>query len=412
MIEKLKKHPKAKSFLQFLLIVAVLGLGTAGFIYLKSLKKPPAKQSHENPGPLVEVQIVEAQDTRMLVTGFGTVQAKVNVKLIPEVSGRVNQIHPHLVGGGFFKKDEPLLVIDPRDYQLAVDQARAEVARAEVKLEQEQAEATVARQEWQTLQPGQEPASPLVLREPQIREVQAQLAAAQAQLEKAQLNLQRTVVTLPYDGRVVSKSIDLGQYVQSGQTIAEIYGTEIVEIPIPLEDRDLAWFDIPTGYGISQNNNHANRTEVDIIYDYAGKKHHRSGTVTRSDARVDPLSRMVYVIVEVAKPFADGSQAPLVPGTFVQADIKGHLLKNTILVPSHAIRNGREVWIVHDGKLHIKPVTIARSTPQQTYISSGLNPGNAIVLTSLETVTEGMKVRTQLAVSNQQSELSEKGERP
>ncbi|MCH9023259.1 MAG: biotin/lipoyl-binding protein, partial [Planctomycetes bacterium] len=108
-----------------LLSLAILAAGAGGFFLLKHFRKVPEVQIPHNPGPLVTVTIVRAIDKTITVHGFGTVRAKVNVQLIPQVSGRVIDLHPDMVDGGYFRAGETLITIDPRDYELAVQQAQA-----------------------------------------------------------------------------------------------------------------------------------------------------------------------------------------------------------------------------------------------------------------------------------------------
>ncbi|MHC4749399.1 MAG: efflux RND transporter periplasmic adaptor subunit, partial [Planctomycetota bacterium] len=163
--------------------------------------------------PLVKVEQLHVRDIPMVIQGQGTVNPKVEVDIIPEVAGKVVYIHPELKVGGLIRGDEQILRIDPRDYELAVRQADATVADANVKLDTEQAEAGVARKEWSELHPDTEPTSTLVLREPQIRKAKAMLESAEAQLDFAKLRLERTSLSLPFDALIISEKVDLGQYV-------------------------------------------------------------------------------------------------------------------------------------------------------------------------------------------------------
>ncbi len=382
---------RTRLLIQITLVVIFLGGGGAAAWFFIATKKQPEKEPAVFLGPLVEVTTINRADAHMIVEGFGTVQPKTSVQVVPEVAGKIIYLHPNLVNGGFFEADEPLVKVDPRDYELARQRAEASVARAQVKLEQEQAEAAVARSEWKALHPDTEPTSPLVLREPQIKEAQAELTAAQAELEEAQLNLQRTVVSLPYAGRVTAKHVDVGQYVQRGTLLAEVYGTDVVEIPVPLEQKELAWFDLPRTDGSGGAN-------VRVAYEYAGRQHERSGRVVRSEAEVSRTSRMISVIVEVKNPFdttqADPGAPGLVPGQFATVQIQGHVLDNIIGLPGHALHEGDNVWIVRDNKLHIQPVQVVRRTRDRVYISGDIPDKAMLVLTSLEVVTDGMKVRT------------------
>ena len=88
---------------------------------------------------------------------------------------------------------------------------------------------------------------------------------------------------MPFDGRVASESVDTGQYVVAGQPLATVYGTEIAEIVVPLEDRDLAWFDLPAGFNDSASSSSVTGAEASVIADFAGGRHTWAGRVVRAD---------------------------------------------------------------------------------------------------------------------------------
>jgi RND family efflux transporter MFP subunit len=372
--------------LKLVIPIVVLIAGAAAAVLIASARKAPPRVDRPSLGPLVEVMQTEVVDVPVVVTGHGEVVPRVSVDLIPQAAGQVVKIHPSLVAGGFFKAGEVLVEIDPRDYDLAVERAQAAVARAKVTLEREQAEAAVARQEWDGLHPGEEPTG-LVIREPQIRQAEAEYAAAVADLNVAKLNLERTRLFLPFDGVVVSESVDVGQFVGNGSRLATVYGSDVVEVRVPLDSRELAWFDVPTGRGTK-----GPRAEVSVKL--GGRNVTREGRVTRMEAQVDQVSRMIHVVVEVADPYqSDAEHPPLLPGTFVDVSIFGRTLGSVVALPRHAVREGNRVWIFDDGALRVREVEVLRSDRQQSLVSSGVDGGDLVVVSSLDAVTEGMKVR-------------------
>jgi RND family efflux transporter MFP subunit len=395
---------------RILLIVLILAVGVIVLVLLKALRKPPAKKESKILAPLLNVQAVYAQDVQMVVRGYGTVESKVQVQVVPQVSGRVVGCHSDFVNGGFFKAHEPLVTIDQRDYKLAVENAEAAVAADQVYLDRESAEADVARQEWAQLNPDREPTSSLVLRGPQIAEAKAKLKASEARLATAKLNLERTVISMPFDGRVSAESLDIGQYVMAGQSVATVYGTDVVEIVVPLEDRDLAWFDLPlTSNGSRKSSSSVSSVRASVVADFAGGRHTWPGRVVRAQGRIDSTSRMVNVVVQVADPFeTSGQQPPLVPGMFVEIEIKGKGLDGVIPVPRYAVHNTDEVWVARDGQLWIQKVEIARQDKDYAYVTAGLADGAAIVISPLEVVTNNMKIRTQLTDAQTNKELGSK----
>lgn len=375
-------------FAHFVIAVLILAIGLGGAVFLIKSKKKPPKAERPYLAPLVTTQVAKTEDIQINVSGFGTVEPKTEVQIIPQVSGQVVKCHDDLVNGGFFKADQQLMTIDQRDYIAAVNNAEATVATAKLALDQEQEEATIAIQEWQQLNPGKEPTSVLVFRGPQIEKAKAQLKSAQANLETAKLNLDRTVISMPFNGRVKDESVDTGQYVTPGQSLGSVYGTDVMEIVIPLEDKDLAWFVVP-------NDKNQTGSTVDVKANFAGEDWHWEGKVVRTEGSIDPVSRMVKVVVEVQKPFDALRDKPaLVPGMFVEIEIKGKVLKDVVRLPRHIVHNYDQVWIAADNKLSIRKVNIARNDYEFSYIAKSIKDGETIVTSPMDAVTDGMAIRT------------------
>jgi len=392
-----ERNSRRTSSRRQLLVVLVLLIGGSVVTYLLvTSRKPPQKVRPRILPPLVETKTLRASDITMEVRGFGTVKPVVQVEVVPQVSGNIVFVNPHFKAGGFIKAGRLIARIDPRDYELAVQQAQSAVSDAEVKLAIEDAEAEVARAEWEKLKPGTEPPSPLVLRRPQLRQAQLNLEAARAKLAQAKLNLERTEISLPFDVVVISKKVNLGQFVSTGQSIGTAYGIEMVEIEVPLEDRELAWFDIDYLPGATADANGMNRyAKALVTADFAGKEYLWEGYVRRTTGQVDRDSRLVTVVIEVPRPFEyTDTKPPLLPGTFVEVVIKGKTVHNAFAVPREALHNGKEIWTVDGGHLYIQTVDIVRTDKKFAYVVSGLSDPVTIVTGSLDAVTNGMKVRT------------------
>jgi RND family efflux transporter MFP subunit len=386
-----------KTVVYVLLCLVIISTAVVFTILLVKLKKPPERAEQKWLAPLVKVEQLHTRDIQMVVSGFGTVRAKVEIEIAPQIFGNVVWINQQFRKGGFIPAGEVLLEIDPRDYELAVQQAQAAVAEAQVLLDLEKAEAKVVQNEWEQLYPGTKPDSPLVLREPQIRQAQARLESAKAALRTAELNLERTKLTLPLDIRIVSESVDLGQFVTTGRFVGQAYGIEAVEIDLPLEDKELAWFDIPENpASINGQNSSTKVATAKVKVDFAGREHIWEGRVVRTTGEVDKTSRLVSVVVEVNRPFErSDSRPPLFPGVFVEVLIEGRVLKDAIAIPRDAIHSGNEVWVVRDNRLHIQQLEIVRADRDFAYVVSVLLDGDKIVVSSLDVVTEGMEVRTE-----------------
>ena len=157
---------------------------------------------------------------------------------MPQVSGIVVWKDADFKPGGTFAKGALLFRIDPRDYELAVQQAAVQVAQARYQLDLAREEAAIAEEEWQRLNAEEAPTD-LVLRKPQLRAAEASLQGAEARLAEAQLRLDRTKVYAPFAGRVRTARVDVGQHINVGQAIAQLYSIEKAEIVVPVPDEDL-----------------------------------------------------------------------------------------------------------------------------------------------------------------------------
>ncbi|MBN2183033.1 MAG: efflux RND transporter periplasmic adaptor subunit [Sedimentisphaerales bacterium] len=394
------------------MIIILLGICAA--VILVKYKKQPERVEFEIQAPLVKIEQVRIRDIPMVIQGYGTVNPKVEVDIIPEVSGKVIFVHPELKVGGFIRRNENILQIDPRDYELAVRQAEAGVADTNVLLETEEAEAQVARKEWRDLHPGTEPSSTLVLREPQIRKAKAALDSAEAQLATAKLRLDRTNISLPFDIMVASESVDMGQYVVAGQSLASAFGTKAVEIVVPLQDDDLAWFDAFGNSILADGGNSSNeKTVATIKADFAGTEHVWKGYVVRTTGQVDRSSRMISVIVDVPDPF-DVSKGgpPLLPGLFVEVSIHGKTLNNVAAIPRDAMREGNKVWLVEDNVLRIQFVDVIRADKDFAYIASGIDDKANVVTSSMDVAVDGMKIRTEAVLTMDDEQMKQDSSNP
>jgi RND family efflux transporter MFP subunit len=347
-----------------------------------------------DPGALVESIKVRSGSHLVIVRGTGTVQAAQVVSIIPQVSGRITSMPPALVSGGFFRKDEPLFEIDRTDYRLALAQAEAAKARAEYDLARMESQAQVARKEWESINTGAEP-NPLVVYEPQMKDARASLKSAEAAVERARVDLDRTRVLVPFNSRVSSEEIDLGQYVRAGSPVAMLAGTDTAEIVVPLPLDELHWVRIPRGPG-------GKGAKADVVMKIGGQRFVWKGVVVRSLGEVGLKDRMMQVVVSVADPYGlknmatgevEGKPA-LAVGTFVDVVLEGKRLGRAFSIPRRALRDDSTVWMVdNENKLRIKKVVTARIEHDSVIVTGGLTDGDTVVVTPLSGAADGMKLR-------------------
>jgi len=376
-----------KFFIQAIITIIIIGIGVVGFKKLNAGKKAIEKQKIEVPLPMVRTIRVKTAPIHIIISGQGTVKPVREIQLIPQVKGKIIETAPSLVNGGNFKKGDTLLAIEPVDYEIAVTLAEARVKEAESFFKLAQEESAAAAEEWKQHNSNEAP-PPLVIKEPQLASARAKLEAERANLKEARLNLDRTRLTAPFNGRVISENVDIGQYVTSGQSLAVLQSTDAAEIVIPLEDADLFWFNIP---GFTSDATIGASAEVKAVV--AGKEVRWQGHVVRSEGRINEQTRMHNVVVQVEKPY--DSLPPLAAGQFVEIDISGRTLGHGTIIPRSALRENRTVWVVNpeESRLHFRKVDVARSAHDGIVIKDGLSDNEMVVISTLKTVSDGMKVR-------------------
>lgn len=376
-----------------IVLPAMVLLAGIGFVLLMVKNRREVQPAPRAPSaPLVRVLAVEPQSHRFIVRAQGTVKPHTEAYLAAEVAGKVESVSPSFVPGGFFEQGELLVQLDSRDYELAVVRSKAALAEADVRLRREQAEASVARKEWQSLGRGE--ANPLLLREPQLAEAEAAVASAKANLALAELELERCQIKAPFAGRISEKSADTGQFVGKGEKIARIYAVDYAEVPLPLPLDELAYLDLPIGYRDQEST--GTNPPVILRAQLGASVQEWKGTVVRTEGEIDPRTRMLTVVARVEDPFGrrGGGPLPLAPGLFVHAEIMGRDAGQVIIAPRAAMRGTDRILVVDaESRLRFRPVDVIRFEKDQAILAGGLSVGDMVCISPLDAPVDGMLVR-------------------
>ena len=383
---------KVKIFLP----IAVLLIGAAVAVAIVKAKPTVDRQEAAALPPLVRVMEAQPQRLDLVVRSQGTVRPLVDSTVVAQVAGRIDWVSPAFAEGGFFSKGDKLVQIDRRDYELAVSQADARVAQAQVRLQLEEAEAALAREEW--LELGSGDGSPLALREPQLAEARAAIQAAEAALEKARLDLERTSIRAQFDGRIRSKQVDLGQFINRGTPVANVHSTNAAEIRLPVPKDELIFVGLDPSLRLHSGNDRG--PEVVLRAKIGRADFAWSAVIVRTGSEFDPRTRMLPLFARVEDPLRrqPGAAGPALPmGLFVDAEIEGIELADVFALPRSAVREGSQVLVVdEESRLRIRDVEIIRAERERVLIQSGLAANDLVCISQIEIVVDGMQVRTLL----------------
>ena len=368
-----------RKYKRMLSIAGVLVGAVAAAAALSTLKPEPPKKEIENLDLLVDVLQLEVSSENFEISSQGTVRPRTRTVLSAEVSGSIVSISPKFVAGGVFQSGEVLMRIDPTNYTVAVDRAEALVTQRQIEFDGAK---KLRSQGYRA--------------EAELASAAAALAAAHAELVSAQRNLERTYIRLPYEGMVLSKDADIGQFVSPGTQIGVTFATNYAEIRLPLTDQDLAFIDIPDTGEITQTGG-ADGPQVTLSAIQKGRHTEWDAQIVRSEGVVDERSRVTYSVARVVDPYQlHGDGVPLPVGTFVAAKIAASNVVDIIRVPRSAMRGSDQLLFVDDeNKIEIRSVDILRSDSQFAYLSGGAEAGERIAITAIEAPTNGMSVRTE-----------------
>ncbi len=382
----------AKKILYVMLPVLIVVVASVASGIMVMAKPEPEKK------PVTEIarniRVVTAHEGRvsLYVKTQGTVEAKQSINLVPQVSGQVVYVADKFVAGGMFKKGEVIIRLDPRDYQYAVTSTEARVMESRQQLIREQAEADIAKTEWEEL--GHGAASDLTLRKPQLADAQAKVNAAEANLKVAQLNLERTEIRAPFTGMLTTKNVDLGQFISVGTNIGKFFSTDVLEVRLPMSNKDLAQFDIA---GLRNGTVHL---DVTLTGRFADQESKWKAEIVRSEGLVDTKTRIMYVVAQLRgdQLLSVDRKLPISIGQFVSAEVEGHVYDTVFQLPRAVLRQGNQVLVVDkDNKLQTRKVNVVESNRDYVVISEGLKDGDIVCKSQLGVDVDGLLVKYDLA---------------
>jgi RND family efflux transporter MFP subunit len=400
--------------IKILLVIAIIGGGVLVAMALIKTRPTAQRKAISVGTPRVEVMTAQPETRQTTITAMGTVVPAREVTLQPQVSGHIVKVSPTFMPGGRFSEGEVILKIDQRDYEIAVQQARAQVSQAQVELKTERGRGAVAKKEWDLLG-GEIRTTPegksLALRVPQLENARAALESAKSSLAKAQLDLERTVIRAPFNCFVREKNVDVGQFVTASAPLATLVGTDRfwVRVSVPVDKLPVVQASGPEPF-VSESEEAGSEGEametsemgskVRVIQEGQGanvRRVVRHGRVVRFLGDMDPRGRMARVLVEVADPLGiaagDPSAVPLLVDAYVRAEIEGPAIADAFPLPPRAIRDDGRVWIVdEENLLAFRDVEPVWETADEVLVR-GLETGDRVVLSRIGTPVAGMELR-------------------
>jgi multidrug efflux system membrane fusion protein len=383
-IPRLRKYTQLSSRRPWivLLVLVLLGLAIWGAYLLVHNAGSGAGGGFGRRGarPPTTVGIAQATTTDVPVTldALGTVTPTATVTVRPQVSGTITQIL--FKEGQLVRRGQLLAVIDPRPFQLTLEQAQGQLARDEAQLAA--AEVTLTR--YQTLLAQDSIARQDVdTQAATVKQLRGAVLADRAGVGTAKLNLDYSRVTAPVSGRVGLRAVDIGNVISTGDANGLVVLTAVdpidVQFTVPQDQAPQIW----------QRSAHAALPVAAL--DRTRSAPLAQGAFSTLDNQVDPTTGTVRAKAR----FANGSGA-LFPNEFVNVRLTLDTLRGVVVVPLTAVRtgpNGDFVWIVRpDQTVTMRPVKRGQTTATQVVILSGLAPCERVVTDGGDRLSEGGRI--------------------
>ena len=379
---------KSRWWFWLLLLVMVAG----GFWYYRGRNsqadaaaaggKGPGGAAMSAPGSFV-VPVVVATATKgdlpVFLNGLGNVTAFNTVTVRSRVDGQIVKIN--FVEGQNVIAGQALVEIDPRPYQVQLEQAEGQLAKDQAQLRDVQ----VDYERFKLLfQEGVIPKQQLDTQQAQVGTFEGAIKADNATIDNAKLQIMYSHITAPISGRIGLRLVDMGNMVHATDTNGLLVITQLQPIAtlfsLPQDQLPQVMARMKKGAPI-----------VVEAYDRDNTTKLAAGKLLTIDNQIDTTTGTYKL-----KAVFDNAKNELFPNQFVNVHLLVDTKKNVVLVPTTAILRGPQGTYVFavgtDGKVKIHIVTLAEANGNITGISSGLNPGDLVVTDGQDKLQDGSKV--------------------
>ena len=361
----------------FLLVLLILLLSLAGCSSGKAASAPPP--------PEVQVATVLQQDTPIYSEWVATMDGFVNAQIQPRVSGYI--IRQDYKEGNIVRKGEVLFEIDPRPFQAALDQAKAQQAQAEAQL----GKASLDVERDTPLAQARAIAQSQLDTEIQAKlGAQALVQAAKAQVEQAVLNMEWTKVTSLINGIAGIAQVQIGNLVGPASVLTSVSQVEPIKAYFTVSEQEFTDFHrrFPTQESVEEQRK---RIPLQLLL-ADGSTYEHPGTIYFADREVNPATGAI----RIAGLFPNPNNL-LRPGAYgrVRASVKTE--NGALLIPQRAVielQGTYQVAVVESGdKVKIRPVTVGERVGKMWIVTDGLKAGERVVVEGLMKVREGAAVK-------------------
>lgn len=326
----------------------------------------------------VAVAKVQKQDVPVYLTGLGSVTAFYTANIKSRVDGQIMRVN--FKEGQIVKEGDLLILIDPRPYQVQLEQMQAQLFKDQATLR----DAKLNLERYTTLIPSGSIAQQQVdTQKATVDQLDGQVRTDQAQIDNAKLQLVYCNITAPFTGRVGLRQVDPGNIVHASDTSSMLVLTQLQPIAVIFtlpEDQ------LPT---VSQ---HMKNSTLQVgAFSRDNQTKLASGKLQTIDNQIDPTTGTAKL-----KAVFDNKDNQLWPNQFVNANLLLETRKNSTVLPTAAILRGPQGTFVYavkpDSTVDARNVTVSLTQGNTTVVTAGLTPGDTVVTDGQDKLQSGSSV--------------------
>ena len=432
-----------KIFRNFIFLPLIIAAAIAFVVMQVKSKQSIEHQEVQFPVKTVEVFTVKKIPFRTRAVAYGNVEPATVLKAKSEVNGKISYVHPLLKQGGSLPKGTTVIRIDTTTFEISLDSSKAGLASSQSSLNQLETEENSAKRSLQIAQKNLELGNAELKRvqslwdkriiarnqvdieeqkvlqlrstvqdlqgkmdayESRKAATRAQIKQSESQVDQSKDTLVRTEVTLPFDARIGSVSVEAGEFVAAGSQLFEALGIEAVEINAQLPIKHVR----PLASTMNGNPQLANLQDSANLQNAAAQWNLDAkvrivgdeqtsvwdGKLLRISESVDPTRDTLGMVVVVEKPYEGvipGVRPPLLKGMYTSVEFLSKP-REMLVIPRKALHQDRVYVVSAENTLEIRPIHISYSQGQLVVIKEGLKEGDKIITSDLVPVIEGIKL--------------------
>jgi membrane fusion protein, multidrug efflux system len=361
-------------------IVALLVL--FGLYWLIVVPHGPAQRgtraTQSAPQP-VAAATVGTGDVRIVVSALGTVTPLATVTVRTQINGQLTEVG--FTEGQIVKNGDFLAQIDPRPYQVALQQAQGRLVHDQALLDTAKVDLTRYQNLIKTNAiPRQQLDTQVFL----VKQYEGQILVDQAMIDTQKLNITYCHIVSPVNGRVGLRLVDPGNYVQTTDTtgIAVVTQLEPISVIFSVPEDDLNQIRAQLRAGATLEASAYDRTNVNFL---------AVGTLATIDNQIDTTTGTVKLRADFQNKDDD-----LFPNQFVNVRLLVKTLQNVVTVPTAAIQRGAPgtyVYVINaNDTVSVRPIKVGPSEDDKDVVESGLKPGERVVIEGVDRLRDGAHV--------------------